>query len=162
MNPIRTIIRAFLLLVCSLVAVNLAAQNKFKAISEDESYALGGVRTINTAEDYYTRTFGKGYSPDLVSLGQAPLGAVPSAEHAGVVADHLANGRWRNYVFTYKAETARSDGKIGAYTLIARPVKWEKSSASFFTDQTGVIHWTRENRAATAKDPTIDSLTGTK
>ncbi len=162
MNPIRTIIRAFLLLVCSLVVVNLAAQNKFKAISEDESYAVGSVRTINTAEDYYTHTFGKGYSPDLVSLGEAPAGAVPSAEHAGVVADHLANGRWRNYLFTYKAETAGSDGRIGTYTLIARPVKWEKGRASFFTNQTGVIRWTRENRPATANDSTIDPLTGTK
>lgn len=158
MNSIKDFPKAFILLVCSLVAVNLAAQDKFSANSEEESYALGSTRTINTAEEVYAHDFGKGYSPDLVSLGEAPAGTTPSADHAGTVVNELAHGKRRHYLFTYKPGAMGQDGKIATYTLTARPVKWETGRVSFFTDQTGVIRWTRENRPATANDPTIVSL----
>ncbi len=162
MNIDMDSLKAFTLLVCSLVAVNLAAQDNSRALSEEESYALGNTRTLNTAEEVFTHDFGKGYSPNLLALGQAPSGAAPSADHAGMIVNELADGKKGNYLFTYKPGAKGKDGKIGSYTLTVHPVKREKGGMSFFTDQTGIIRWTRENRPATAKDPTIDSLPGSK
>lgn len=162
MNPIKNCLKTLLLLVCALAAVNVAAEEKSGALSADESGALGATRTVITAEVVYAATYKKGYSPDLLVLGEGATGTVPSADHAGLVAKELAEGKWANYLFNYKPGPKAKDGNITAYTLTVRPVKWCKDVLSYLTDQTEVIHWTRENRAATAKDPTVDSLPGSK
>jgi len=42
------------------------------------------------------------------------------------------------------------------FFITVRPEKWQKGMTSFFTDQTGVIRWAKEDRAPTAKDLAID------
>jgi len=160
MNPVKNSLRAFLLLLCALIAVNVAAEEKSTALSEDEANALGATRTVNTAEVVYAATYKKGFSPDLLVLGEGPAGAAPSADHAALVAIELAKGKWGNYLFSYKPGAKGKDGNIATYMLNVRPIRWHKGLVSYFTDQTGVIRWTKGNRAPTAKDPPIDSLPG--
>ena len=45
---------------------------------------------------------------------------------------------------------------VKSYTLTARPlVYYRTGTRSFFTDETGVIRMTAEDRAATADDPPL-------
>jgi len=84
------------------------------------------LRTINTAEITYSRTYNKGFSGALKNLGAPPAGLKPSATTAYLVDEDLAAGKKKNYVFTYKPSAPDKDGKINAYTVTARPLKWEK------------------------------------
>lgn len=119
---------------------------------EDTDTAVGCLRTINTAEVTYASTYNKGYSANLKYLGEPPKGGKPSATAAGFVDKSLTSGKKSNYIFTYKAGKPDKDGKISTYTVTARPAKWAKGVKSFFTDQTGIIRWTDENRAPKASD----------
>jgi hypothetical protein len=160
MNSTRTFLGAVVLVTTAFFAAGAVAQERSVPLSDNEQSALGATRTINTAEVAYDSTYKKGYSVNLWVLGEGPRGFTPSAAQAGLVASELARGKWHNYVFTYRAGAKDKDGRITAYTLTVRPTRWRKGLVSYFTDQTGVIRWTKEHRAPTAKDPTIDSFPG--
>ncbi|HKW89329.1 MAG TPA: hypothetical protein VJN21_11300 [Candidatus Acidoferrales bacterium] len=55
------------------------------------------------------------------------------------------------YSLRYSTGQADASGSFHAYGLVALPRNY--GYRSFYTDQTGVIRATRENRAATAQDP---------
>ena len=57
------------------------------------------------------------------------------------------------YSLRYSPGQADASGKIHAYGLVALPRNY--GYRSFYTDQTGAVRATRENRAATAQDPSI-------
>jgi hypothetical protein len=122
---------------------------------DDQPCAVGSLRTINTAEVYYAKQYGKGFSPTLAAMRTPPRGTKLSAEAAGVLDDHLAGGKKCNFIFKYKAGAKGADGKINTYTVEAQPAMWKKGVKSFFTDQTGVIHWTDQNRPPRASDPAL-------
>ncbi|MGD0696931.1 MAG: hypothetical protein ABSB82_19105 [Terriglobia bacterium] len=142
-----------------LFAISALGQEK-SSLPEDVEHVLGGVRTINTAEMTYASTYNTGFSQTLAEMGETGPGVKESASRANLVDYKLAEGRKYGYVFAYRPSKKDKDGKVSSYTLTVRPVKWHKDSVSFFTDQTGVIRWTRENRTPTAKDDPIDSLVG--
>ena len=138
------------------VATNVAAQKVLSTPSEaDQANAVGSLRSINTAEVFYYKQYNKGFSPTLFSLGVPPNGTKPSGSAAGLLDNSLASGKKNNYVFTYEAGRPDATGKITAYTVSARPAKWQSGVQSFFTDQTAIIRGTNENRAATASDPAL-------
>ena len=125
-------------------------------VSSNESSAVGSLRTINTAEVTYATTYPKvGFSSSLEVLG----GAVPcdaSSTSACLVDQALASGRRSGYVLTYTPGPPDAEGVITSYTAIARPMVFGKSGQrSFFTDQTGVIRATQEDRAPTVQDPPL-------
>jgi hypothetical protein len=155
-SPLMTVV----LVTSALLAASVFAQEKSDLLSEDERGAIGSTRTLNTAEVAYMYTFNKGYSGNLLVLGEGPAGSPPSETQAGLVESELAKGKVHNYVFTYKPGAKDKDGHINAYQLTARPAKWQKGLVGFFTNQTGIIRWTKENRLPTVKDPSLDSLPG--
>lgn len=126
-----------------------------RSSKEDQDSAVGSLRSINTAEVYYAKEYGKGYSPTLAALGVPPAGVKPSASAANLLDNSLTGGKRRNYVFSYKAGKPDASGKINTYAVSARPSKWQKGFWSFFTDDTGIIRGTDENRAARASDPPL-------
>jgi len=126
------------------------------SLSDEAANAVGAVRTINTAEVTYAATYNTGYTRTLAEMGETSAGVKESASRANLIDSQLAAGRKHGYVFTYRPGPKGKDGKTSSYTLTARPIKWQKDAVSFFSDQTGVIRWTRENRAPTAKDDIID------
>ena len=121
--------------------------------SESESPALPGIRTIVTAEFTYASTFKMGCSRSLADLGETLAGTPPSASRAGFIDNDLASGKKNGFIFVYKPGYSDKTGEIRDYILTVRPSKWQTGSKSFFTDQSGVIHATTENRAATIRDP---------
>jgi hypothetical protein len=125
-------------------------------IRPGQASAVGCLRTINTAEETYRATYKKGYSLTLKVLGPPPSGAPASPAAAGLIDDVLASGRKTGYTFTYTPGPVNSAGQITTYSVTAVPsdptcTQWGRH----FTDETGIIRQTLENRPATAQDPPI-------
>ena len=75
-------------------------------------------------------------------------------EWANCVEAPLVAGQYAGYRFNYAPGEPDSSGRIGSYTIAARPIQYgHPTRASFFTDESGVIRLTREDRNATAADP---------
>jgi hypothetical protein len=122
---------------------------------ENQLSAVGSLRSINTAEAYYAKEYGKGFSSTLAALGVPPDGTEVSPKAAGLLDNSLTGGTKNNFVFRYTAGAQDADGKISAYTVTAQRVKWQKGVKSFFTDQTGAIRGTDQNRPPRASDPAL-------
>lgn len=122
----------------------------------NESSAVGSLRTINTGEVMYASTYGKGFSPTLAAIGPPAQGGQPSADAADLIDSVLASGQKSGYNFIYTPGPRDAQGSIPSYTVAARPATPDVSGQrKFFTDQTGVIRATLEERPATAADPPI-------
>jgi hypothetical protein len=108
------------------------------------------LRTINTAQStYWGGEPSKGYARTLRELG--PAGA-------GLLEPVIASGKKDGYRYRLVAERATANQPARHYVVVARPIKrLVKSQRSFFTDETGVIRFTTENRAARGADPPLDS-----
>lgn len=145
-----------LFLTVSFLAARAVAQEKTDQSEPNKAGAVGCIRTVNTAEYAYASTYHTGFSRTMAALGMTPGWKSPTPEAAGLIDEKLTTGKHSGYVFTYKVGAKDADGKTNTYALAARPIKWYEGIESFFTDQTGVIRWTRENRAATVKDPPIE------
>jgi hypothetical protein len=129
-------------------------------IAANEVSATSTLRTINVAEITFAATYNLGFTDDLNRLGPS-RGGKPSARSADLLDELLAglcpggtsNGFVRNgYTFTYTPPTSRL-GDVSTYTLTAHPIEYGKTGVrGFFTDESGVIRWTGEDRPATAQD----------
>ncbi len=107
-----------------------------------EASAVGSMRTLNTANITYASTYpDRGFPDRLAVLG----GDGGTSDHAGLIDEVLASGVKSGYRFNYQVS-----GDHMSYTIIARPV--EGSGRSFFTDQSGVIRFTTEDREPTVED----------
>ncbi len=149
---------AAMLLALLLLPVSVRAQGESQSDNENAKRTLGAVRTLNTAEVTYASVYKKGYSATLKALGEPPAGTGLSESAAGLVVKDLAAGTWNGYSYHYTPGKPGKMGRIQTYVLTARSLKKQKGLVSYFTDQSGVIRWTRGKRAPTTKDPTIDSL----
>ncbi len=118
--------------------------------------AIGGLRILNTAELDYVSTYG-GYSHNLTQLGPAGGNAQPTAPAEGLIDEELKSGKRGVYTFTYSPGPPDAKGGIQTYTVSARPSEEyrRKGCPSFFTDQSGVIRRTDENRPATVRDTPV-------
>ncbi len=68
----------------------------------------------------------------------------------------LASGAKRGYSFAYMPGPPDKAGHIETYTVVARPMQFGTSGiSSFFSDQSGIIRKTDDDRPATAKDPPL-------
>ncbi|PYU56448.1 MAG: hypothetical protein DMG55_23840 [Acidobacteria bacterium] len=67
----------------------------------------------------------------------------------------LASGKKSSYIFTLTAAPQDSDGRTVRYCITGRPQHYGKTKHSFFIDESGVLRFTTENRAATAEDPVL-------
>jgi len=115
----------------------------------DEATAIGAVRTINVAQESYESDHpSAGYAKTLADLGTAP--------GAQLIDAVLARGEKSGYIFTLAPGPVDAQGRVTSYVVTARPKKYGKSTTrSFFSDQTGVIRSTTENRIPTAQDPPL-------
>ena len=113
-----------------------------------EASAVGSLRTINTAQIEYARTYpDRGFASSLAELGPGSGDLIDSV---------LASGKKSSYVFILTAAPPESHGRIVRYGITARPQHYGKNiKHNFFTDESGVLRFTTENRAATAQDPTL-------
>lgn len=97
------------------------------------------VRNVNILELEYAETSG-GYSPTLQALASTERVAMPQDD--------------QEYAYTYIPAPSDAAGRIRTYTLTARPREHAISGClSLYTDESGVVRATEEDRAATSKDP---------
>ena len=94
------------------------------------------MRNLVTSQSTYSDTTGS-YAPDLEALS-----------NEGLIDSVLASGTQGGYTFS---TSAGSDGRT--FTVNARLVtRGERTSRSFYSDQTEVIRYTKEDRPATVDD----------
>lgn len=112
----------------------------------NEASAIGSLRTYNTAIITYSATYPDiGFPASLAVLG----GDGGTTDHAGLVDNALSSPPFQKYGYRYTY--IRSSAT--EYTITARPVESGSDiGRSFFTDQTGVIRYTEEDRDPTVED----------
>ena len=68
------------------------------------------------------------------------------------------NRGWKmDYNFTYTPGLAEADGSRRRYTILARPIQFGKTGGqNFFTDESGVVRFTTQDRPATAQDCRVE------
>src|SRR5271170_7261045 len=104
---------------------------------EAEKSALAALGDLRSALTSYEAATGS-YPSSLEILGTTARSAAQTAQNAG-------------YEIQYAPAPASEDGRIKNFALLARPGNY--SYRNFYLDETGTIHSTKENRAATSQDP---------
>jgi hypothetical protein len=113
------------------------------------------LRLINTAEMSYAEKYKRGFSPSLGALAPPSTNEEASSSSAALIDNVLASGVKAWYRYDYKPGPV-TNGLIQSYTVGARPVRFGcGGEASFFTDQSGVIRSTQENRPPDGQDPPL-------
>jgi type II secretory pathway pseudopilin PulG/RNA polymerase subunit RPABC4/transcription elongation factor Spt4 len=107
--------------------------------TEAESRARDAMAAIQQAINKYQASEGS-CPPSLESLGDAVRNAAQNAPSS-------------RYTLQYTPGHPDADGRIGSYTLTARPGNF--GYLSYYTDESGILRGTREDRAATVQDPPI-------
>lgn len=152
---------AWVIVFFGLVLLLLPFQGS-RRIAGGEASAMATLRTLNTAQVYYLATYRSGFANTLAKLGP-PAGGQPDANHVDFsylrlygVGPGSTSFVKAGYQFVYTPGAMDPQGRTRTYTMTARPIEYKQSGIrSFFTDQTGVIHATREDRAATARDEVL-------
>ena len=113
--------------------------------AQAETRAVQALRDVRSALAGYASGQGSGYPRQFEALGEAARTAAQLAQSV-------------NYQIQYTPGPVEADGAIRTYTLQARAGNF--GFLNFFTDDNGVVHATRENRAATSQDPAYEPPAG--
>jgi hypothetical protein len=103
-----------------------------------ESSAIQALGEMRSALTDYAAVQGSGYPRQFEALGDRARRAAQLAQSG-------------NYELQYTPGPVGADGVIHTYMLQARAGNY--GYLNFFTDDSGQIHETRDNRAATSQDP---------
>ena len=128
-------------------------------IVTDESSAVESLRIINIALVTHASTYPQCGFPD--SLADLAPSDTPGPQQSDLLDEVMAADTFtkRGYEFADALTMVVGDcaGEPGLdYTVVARPIEYGKTGTrSFFTDSSGVIRATSEDRLATADDPPI-------
>jgi hypothetical protein len=102
-------------------------------------------RRIRALQTYSARQPTQGYPRALVDLGPQGLSFVDEL---------IVSGKTSTYNVTYTPGPPDASGRITTYTISVRPISYGiGGAASYFCNESGVIHWTDEDRPATTEDP---------
>jgi len=104
-----------------------------------ETTALRAMISVQQALSSYASAAGA-YPTSLEALGEPVKAALQSAASAG-------------YEIQFNPGQPNGNGQITSYSMTCRPSNY--GYRSFYSDETGAIRSTREDRAATAQDPVI-------
>jgi hypothetical protein len=111
--------------------------------AQAERQAIASLQEIHRALSAYAEAQGGRFPQTLEALGQ---GVQRAAQEA------LSEGYQVEYVPGESGENDQNRG-ISHFVLLARPRNY--GYRSFYSDETGVLRATQENREATVKDPPI-------
>jgi hypothetical protein len=109
------------------------------APQQAEAATVDALRVVQSQLSLFTSAEGH-YPESLEPLGAQAKAAAQAASRGG-------------YTLQYTPGAPEKDGAVHAYTLTARAGRY--GLLSFYTDQTGAIHKTRENRDAAPQDPVL-------
>lgn len=107
---------------------------------EAEGQAVVSLRKFQQVLDAYAKGEGGHFPPSAEGLGPPARMAARNALDAG-------------YTLQYTPGSPGADGSIRTYSLTARPDRY--GYRNFYTDQTGILHATSDNRLATGQDPLL-------
>lgn len=107
---------------------------------ESEAHAAAAIAQLQQGLAAYQSSEG-GFPSSLEPLGTRARDALQEAQ----------SGR---YTLQYTPGNPEPNGRVKTYSLTARAGNY--GYLNFFTDETGILRATRENRPATAGDPRID------
>jgi len=142
--------------IAGIVGVIRLVEQEQRATQVRREIPVLRVRTINTACITYQATYDR-YPETLGQLGPSPGGGGSySAEHAGFIDEVFASGKVGGYTFSYCPTKRDRRGRVVGYAVTATrdPVStW--AIRNYFTDESGVIRSTLENRPATSGDPAV-------
>jgi len=105
--------------------------------TQAEARAVASLRQVGAALTDYAAAQSGAYPRQFEALGESVRTAAQFAQSV-------------NYQLQYTPGPVEADGSIRSYALQARAGNY--GFLSFYTDNSGVVHATRENRAATAQD----------
>lgn len=151
-----SLIELLIVVAIILIIAAIAIPNFLRSrIAANQSAAVASCRGITSSEVTYLSMYGRGYSPDLVSLGPPAGGGTPTPAAADLVDSYLAAGAKNGYTFSYTAGSQDAQGHFQTFTLNANPSQLGITGDSyFFTDQTFVIR-VNPSSAASASDSPI-------
>jgi type IV pilus assembly protein PilA len=161
------VIIPFILIVAAIAIPNLLRAR----MAANEASAVGSLRTINIAAVQYAAGYENGFPSSFEVFGRGER-LVGDCNHAGLIDRWLAAGQKSGYIFTYTpqfpndasgpvvspkaAAKGCTAGGASGYTVTADPVQRNTTGMrSFFTDQTGVIRFSRDGESATADSPPL-------
>lgn len=133
--------KIFALVAMAMVLLTTSCTILERRLQANEETAITSVQLLNNA----------------LAANKAQLGSPTFAQSVSAlgkaVPQHLACGEakclYRGYSFEYRADGPK-------YVILARPNKFDNTGRrSFFTDETGVIRFTGEDRPATAQDKPV-------
>ena len=104
---------------------------------KNELSPISGVRKLVTSQISYSETNGDGTYADSLDLLYA----------SNLIDSVLASGTKDGYTFTVS-----TDAENDSFAIYATLITYDEGSRSFFTDETGVIRYTAEDRPATVDD----------
>ena len=146
-----SLIELLVVVAIILIIAAIAVPNLLRArITANEASAVGSVRTINTAANSYSSTFGNGFPPSLAAMGTAnPPGANSSCNEGQFIDNVLTAGTKSGYSFTYVMANANATIPAGcaaaggsSYFIAAVPqAVGQTGQRSFCSDQSGVIRF---------------------
>ena len=108
--------------------------------------AVGGLRTLNTAEVTYAAAFpAHGFTCALSDLGGMGSGAGPSEHQAMLIDPRLASGRKNGYVF----QLSGCNGTTPAirYKISAVPADASSGTRAYCSDESAVIRFSADSKA---------------
>ena len=112
----------------------------------NEAAAVGGIRTLNTAEVSYAATFpAHGFTCTLSDLGGMGAGSGPTEHQAMMIDPRLASGRKNGYVF---ALSGCNGTPASRYSITAAPADPSSGTRAFCSDESAVIRFSPDGKAA--------------
>lgn len=142
-----TLVELLIVMSVILILITLAIPGyEHIHIKADETAAINSVRMINSMEGEYNSTYpGRGYSPNLLSMGGKPGSGPPTPEAAQLLPDDLAAGVRNGYQFTVTGgdkNTVNNNDQYNGYTLTAVPIAVGRSgNRAFCSDASGQIRF---------------------
>lgn len=127
----------------------------------NESMTRVKLMVLGEAQRTYEKTYHRGFSADLASLGPPPEWLRATKDYAGLMSgfgtfvklDNNCEYVEFDYLVTYTPGPADEAGKIATFIISARPVRFGKTgNRSFLLDESGVMRATSADRPASKDD----------
>ena len=145
---IELLIVVAVILIIAAIAIPNFIRSRMRA---NEASRCRICATISTANTVYLTTYGIGYCDGLASLGGDPV--IPDATQAGLIDSVLSTGVKTGYVYTYLGgHEGSSQPRRVVYPDCRTLTFGSTGERYFFTNQTGIIHFSTTG-SATVSDP---------